>query len=123
MPEQTGLINITEWGLNVVLKDNVIIDDKNIFPTITLILDKCKEYKKNKVFIDALTVNRHVSVLKLLEVAELISKECSRLKIAFVAPHLVDNSDSKAMETFSFNRGVYIQYFRDKDTAMEWLLE
>jgi hypothetical protein len=123
MTEKLGLLTETDWGLNVVLKENAVIDDNNIFPVINLILDKCKEFRKNKVCIVATTVKRRVSIFKLLDVAELIKKECPRMRIAFIAPHLVDNESSKAMETFSFNRGVYIQYFRDKDTAMEWLLK
>jgi len=58
-----------------------------------------------------------------MDVAELIQSLCTRVKIAFVAPNIADNQNSKTMETFSFNRGVFVQYFHDKDTALDWLLK
>jgi hypothetical protein len=116
-------IEETEWGLSVVLKEGITIDDNNVLLTIEYILQELIKNKKNKVIIDATGINRQVSVLRLMDVAELIQRLCKRVKIAFVAPNLADNQNSKAMETFSFNRGVYVQYFHDKLSALDWLLQ
>jgi hypothetical protein len=45
------------------------------------------------------------------------------IKIALIASHLVNNENSNFVETAGYNRSIFIQYFHNKDTAMEWLLE
>jgi hypothetical protein len=60
--------------------------------------------------------------MKFLEIAEMIQQQTLRIRIAFLAPHLADNENTKAMETFSFNRGISVKYFHDHDQALEWLL-
>jgi len=116
-------ITKTDWGVEVVMNDNAILDDTTILPTTMFILDKCKEFKKDKVLVDERTITRKVSTFKLLDVAELIRKECGGLKMAFIAPHLVNHADSRAFDNFAFNRGVSIRYFADRDTALDWLLK
>lgn len=115
-------ISGTEYGLSVVLKEGIIIDDNNVLPTMEYIIEELIKSKKTKIMVDATMINRQVSIMRLMDVAELVQKLCTRLKIAFVAPGLADNQTSKAMETFSFNRGVYIRYFHTKDIALDWLL-
>ena len=114
-------IKETEWGLEIVLKEGVIIDDNSIIPTIKFIIEECLKTNKNKVVVDASKVIRRASIFKLLEVAEAFQYE--RIKIAFIPPKLADAEQSKALETFSFNRGVQLRYFPDMDTALEWLLK
>ena len=123
MTKQVKQITKTDWGLEVVINDNAILDDTTILPTTMFILDKCKEFKKDKVLVDERTITRKVSTFKLLEVAELIRKECGGLRMAFIAPQLVNHADSRTFDTFAFNRGVSIQYFVDRDTALDWLLK
>jgi hypothetical protein len=113
----------TEWGLNVALTTGVTIDDNNVIQTIDFIIQELKRIEKKKVFIDASQVIRQVTTMKFLYVAELIQKERMNLRFAFFAPQLVNKEDSRVMETFSINRGVSLQYFADKDTAMNWLLK
>jgi len=115
-------ISGTDYGLSVVLKEGITIDDNNVLPTMEYIIEELLKSKKTKVIVDATMIIRQVSVMRLMDVAELMQKLCTRLKIAFVTPGMADNQNSKAMETFSFNRGVYIQYFHNKDTALDWLL-
>jgi hypothetical protein len=124
MTEQIGLITETEWGLHAVLKNGVVIDDTNIIQTMEYIITSCKETGKTKILIDASTIIRKASVLKMLEVAELPHKlGCQGIKIAFFAPGLADAENSKFMENAGYNRGLLVRYFHDKATAMEWLLK
>jgi hypothetical protein len=116
-------IKETEWGLCVELKEGVTIDDNNVMPTIDFIIKELKKIEKKNVFMDASRVDRKVTTLKFLYVSELIQREKRNLRFAFFAPQLANKEESKVMETFSFNRGVFLQYFEDKDTAMNWLLK
>ncbi len=113
----------TDWGLEVVLKEGVIIDNDSILPAIKYYLDQCQKINKNKVIVDASKIIRNVSIVKFLEVAEIIQKEPIRVKIAFIPPQLANVSESNAMETFSYNRGVKLQYFQDMAAALEWVLQ
>lgn len=123
MEREVESIKETEWGLEIVLKDGVIIENDSIIPAIRFIMKECKRNNWNKVVVDASKAIRHVSIFKLFEVAETIQKEIIRLKIAFIPPKLADAEQSNAMETFSYNRGVQLRYFHDMDTALEWLLK
>ena len=123
MTEQEHLITLTEWGLHVVLREGVVIDDNNILPKIQRVIEKCKEINKNRILIDASKALRKVSVMKFIEVDELLAKINAHFKIAFIAPLLVDDEKSKFHETFGFNRGVFIRYFSDEDAAVKWLSE
>jgi len=120
----------TDWGLVVVMNDNAILDDSNILQIITFILDKCKEFRKDaeafklyKVLVDESTITRNISITKVFEVTELIKKECIGLKMAFIAPHLVNHPDSGTIDTLSSNRGISVRYFVDRGTALDWLLK
>jgi hypothetical protein len=116
-------IEITDWGLIIVMNDKAIIDNSTAIPTMKYILDKCKEFNKDKVIVEEQTIERQISVMTILSLTELIKLECPRLKLAFVASHLVDHPDSKTMDTFAFNRGAKIQYFHDMDSAKEWIIK
>jgi hypothetical protein len=105
------------------MNDNTIIDNNTAIPPMKYILDKCREFKKTKIIIEEKTITRTISAIIMLEIVELIQKECSRLKLAFVAPHLVEHPDSRVMDTFAFNRGISIQYFPDMDSAKEWIIK
>jgi len=113
----------TDWGMDIVLKEGTILNDNNIIPTIQLIIDKCKEINKNKVLIDANFTYRKISVLKILVIAETLQRHGREIKLAFIAPHLIDHEDTRTMEIFSHNRGVFLQYFHNRDEALQWILK
>jgi hypothetical protein len=46
-------ITETEWGLHVVLKEDVVIDNSNILPKMKYLIDRCKEAGKYRILIDA----------------------------------------------------------------------
>ncbi len=130
MTKHIKQIKETDWGMEVVMHDNAMLDDSTILEIITFILDKCKEFRKDaevfnlyKVLVDESSITRNISILKVYEVTELIKKECVGLKMAFIAPHLVRHPDSGTIDTFSFNRGISVQYFVDRKTALDWLLK
>jgi hypothetical protein len=113
----------TEWGLDIILMEDIFINDSNILPSVKVLLDECKKTEnKNKVIIDASTVTQQVSILKLIDIAELLQTECLRIKTAIIAPNLVNDEISRNTETVSFNRGILIKSFLDRETAMAWLL-
>lgn len=112
----------TDWGLFVIFKKNLFLDDNNVFETVNYVLDRCQENGKKHVLIDQNNTTHKISVFKQLEIAELLQKRIPGVKIAFIAPALIGKEYAKTMETFAVNRSVYVRYFPDKDTALKWLI-
>jgi hypothetical protein len=124
MVEQEHLMTDTAWGLNVVIKEGVNIDDSNLHSTIKLIIDRCSKIGKRKILIDATNTFGKVSFMQLFSGVELIKKlNGTGFSIALIAPHFLDNKDSKFVEIVGHNRGISIQFFHDKDEAEKWLLK
>lgn len=109
------------WGFCFAVKKHIIIDDTNAIEVMKFVLDKCLEIHKKKVIIDESIAEIKISTMKSLEKAELMQKVCSGMKIAFIAPTLMDSMFLSAFETFTFNRGVFAQYFPDLESASEWI--
>jgi hypothetical protein len=120
MEDRTGLLTETEWGLLIELKEGFTFDDKNFETAAKVLVESCKIFNKKKVLIDATKSIPGASVMKMLDIANLFSKSDLRIKMAIIPPAVYDEN-TRTMETFSFNRGVYIHYFQNKDTALAWL--
>jgi hypothetical protein len=116
-------ITETDWGLLFVLNEGFIMDNSNFDTAIQVLLDSCKKYNKTKVLVDASKAIRRTSVLKMLETSEHLPTSSLDFKMAIIPPVGINDEHSKAMETFSFNRGVLLQYFADKESAMDWLIK
>jgi hypothetical protein len=124
MEELEQLMTDTAWGLNVEMKKGSNIYDSNLLSTIELIIDRCNQIGKRTILIDATNAFGKISFMKLFEGVQLIQKlNSTDFKIALIAPHFLDHADSKFVEAAGFNRGISIQFFHDKDTAVEWLLK
>ena len=124
MIEHEQTITETEWIMYVVINEGVIIDDSNYIPRVEYIIKKCKESKKNRILVDTSAADRKVSVLKLYEGIKMLPKmDIGGFKIALVTPKFVHHEDSRFVENVAFNNGLFIKYFPDKDTALEWLLK
>ncbi len=122
--EQKPQITETEWGINVVIQDGFVIDNTNILPASESILLRCKEIGKKKILVDASTTQRKASFIKLFELGEMMQKlEVAQFKIAFVAPNFADDENSKFMEDLGVNRGISLKYFKDKESAKDWLMK
>ena len=118
------LLTETEWGLDVTIEKNAEINNSNFIDMVKIVLNKCKEINKKKILVDLSTFKQKVSSIKIYEAVK-VSQEIvgPGLKLAFVAPNLIKNKDLKFVENVGFNRAVFIQYFYDKATAIEWLLK
>jgi hypothetical protein len=123
MAEQLHQITETDWGLHVIMKEGTVIDNNNLDMAMNEITDSCKKLKKKKVLVDASSAIRRTSSIKMLEVAETLPRSGSGFKMAIITPELINDEKSRAMENFTFNRGVSLRYFLDKVSAMEWLLK
>lgn len=112
----------TEWGVRVDLVDQAL--DPQKFPSrVQRVLDLCRERGKTRILVDARGSQRNVSLVALLEGVESTSRMQRAFRIALVAPHLIDNEDSRLVSDAAYTRGVYVRYFPDEDAAMAWLLE
>lgn len=122
--EQIESIIENEWGLEVSMKEAGEINESNFIEVIKIVLIKCNEIKKNRILVDLTNFSQKLNTIKLFE-AVIVTRQIIGIgsKLAFIAPHLLKNDKSKFVETAGHNRLVFIQYFIDKKTAMEWLLK
>jgi hypothetical protein len=126
MTEQKLQIKETDWGFIVEPEPGFVLNDNNIFSVIGMVVDKAKETGKKRILFDETNIIRKVSFLKLMDAIEHFQKtadHASVYKQAFILPHPADSSNLKFVENAGFNRGVMIQYFSDRETAVEWLLK
>jgi hypothetical protein len=124
MTEQVQQITETEWGLDAVLKDGLVIDDSNVVQTMEYLALSCKTIGKHRILLDATRITRKTSVVKMLNVAEAIQAlKCGAMKIAIITPELANNETSRFLEDAALNRGVHIRYFSDRDAGLQWLLK
>jgi hypothetical protein len=113
-----------DWGIYVKLKDGIAADDNNILTRLKYIIECCKEKKKSKIIINAVNTPRKISIGKMYMGAELVAQfKIANLKIAFVAPKFVNDSDSSFMHTTSYNRGFSLKYFASEEEAKNWLVD
>jgi hypothetical protein len=122
--EQYESIFERDWGLEVKMNKVDGINEHNFIDVIKVVLNKCTEINKKKILVDLTHFSQKLNTFKLFE-AVIVTRQTigAGSKLAFIAPHLVKNDKSNFVETAGFNRSVFIQYFTDKETAMEWLLK
>jgi hypothetical protein len=122
--EQVELMSETAWGLEVVMKKDITIDNSSVLEIIKHIISKCKEIDKKRILITATTTLIKVSFMQLFNGVELIQKlNGAGFRIAIIVSYIPNNENSKFVETVGVNRAIFIQYFIDKDSAVEWLSE
>jgi hypothetical protein len=124
MTEQEHTLIKTEWGLHLVLNPSVITNDDNLLGRVEFVINTCKGIGKKRILVETFGATRNLSLTKLIESVELVRKiDGTGYRIAFVAPHLVKEEFSRFVDNVGFNRAIFIQFFYDKDTALEWLLK
>jgi len=122
MLENILLIQEEEWGLRLSIKEGVKVDNNNILPMFRQIIELAKSKGMNRLVISALTTQRKVSIVNMFQVGKiLLDLKAVGFKIAFIAPHLAGNEESRFMENVGYNRGALIKYFSDSDEALHWI--
>ncbi len=121
--ELLELMKETEWGLDVKLKEGAIIDDSNFIEMIKQISNRCKEIEKKRILVDLNDFKQEVGVMKLYD-SVIVSDQIigHGLRVALLAPHLINDIHSKFVENVGFNRSIDVKYFQGRDAAMKWLL-
>jgi len=115
---------VNEWGIEIVVKDAVQIDDTNFLHVVTSTLLKCKELNKNRLLIDLTNFTRKTIAAKLFEAVNISEQIIGMgIKIAFLASHLVNDDASIRVETSGYQKGIFIQYFPNRQMAIDWLLK
>jgi len=125
MIEHGLTITETEWIMYVVIDKGVILDDSNFLQKIEFVINKCKEKNKTRLLVDTSAAIRKVSVMKLFDGTKLLQKlGVVGFKIAIISPQLAEHEDSKFVENVAnFSIHIPLQYFKNKDKALEWLLK
>ncbi len=112
-----------EWGLEITTPLGFKLDDTNFVRIISYILRKCKELGKQCLLLDLSAIERQVSPDKLYKTIPLTEKIIGMgMKIAVIKPDYVNDQTSINLESFSYQKRIYIEYFSDKNDALEWLI-
>ena len=112
-----------EWGLEITVDSDFKLDDTNFVRILSYVLRKCKELGKQRLLLDLSAIERKVSPEKLLQTIPLTEKIMGMgMKIAVIKPDYVDDQTSINLESFSYQKRIYIEYFSDKLMGLEWLI-
>ena len=123
MSEKTYSVRVMDWGVEVILNPGVMTDDSNILEKVQSIMEECQKAGKNKLLVDASSAERNVSITSMHGAGELLQKlKHWGITTAIIGKHLVNSKNSNFMTTTARNRGFHIEYFKDKKTALSWLL-
>jgi len=124
MEEKEQMIKVMDWGIKVVISPGVVTDDSNLIEKIEYLINACKKAGKNRLLVDASLSKRNVNISKMFSAGKFLEElGLLGIKIAIVGEHLVNNPDSNFMVTTAKNRGVDIEYFKNNEIAIDWLLE
>ena len=119
-----GVKNITKhsWGIQIVNQSGLQINESNVGARIEYILGVCKDQDTKRILIEANDATLEVSFAKLFQVNERFKQLGSNeIKLAIVAPNLVETEMAKFIEEVSNIKGDTFLYFTNKGEAIEWL--
>lgn len=79
----------------------------------------CNEAGVRNILIVGPQTNVELSTMDIMELGSLIAD--ARLKVAMVEEHDAPAGDVAFLENVAWNRGGLIRFFRDEESALDWL--
>jgi hypothetical protein len=124
MSDQNYTIIETNWGIHLSTFENFVTNADNMPVIIKEIVLKCHESDKKRVLIDARTMIRKSSIVAHFNYSELAqSIGAAGFKFAVISSKYAVDPDTRFIEDFNYNRGIYVQYFSEMAEGLEWLVD
>jgi len=83
--------------------------------------DFCKANHCKKVFAEGNIFKRKMSTVEAFEFGNTAGKKILGLRLAFVFPEYQPDATTDFFKTVAKNRGVRIEFFNDREEALQWL--
>ncbi|MFZ5552570.1 MAG: hypothetical protein ACOZCO_05610 [Bacteroidota bacterium] len=124
MEEKEYEFTVHEQFIEVDFKQEFISAPPAMYTILGEMLKYCHSTNKHKLLINAVNVVRNSSSLDQYKAAEMAQeKKALGFRIAVIAPQYTGNSDTKFIENVMINRGIFVKYCNDRDSAVKWLTE
>ena len=81
----------------------------------------CKKYNCRKVFAEGLTQKRRITSLDAFQSGSLVSESIPGLTLAICIYKYTPDETTEFFKNVAYNRGVRIEFFKDKKKALKWL--
>ncbi len=122
--EENIVIIEEEWGASLKIKDGTKLQDQSVLAKVTKMISDLREKNKRKIMILGMENMKDKATVNVYQEIEMFQKLGGNgFKVAFLAPHRVNDENAKFAELVGLNRGVFIQYFAQKEEALAWLLK
>ena len=81
----------------------------------------CKKYKCLKVLAEGPAQKRRITTIDAFQSGSQASESIPGLKLAICVYEYITDETTEFFKTVAFNRGVRIEFFKDKKKALKWL--
>jgi len=98
-----------------------IIDEESATKTIKNIAKICKQHKCYRILLECESPEIILTISNVFQIGEYISYSLPLSKIAFCFYNYKKDIVSDFFKTVTFNRGISIEFFQNKKTAINWL--
>jgi hypothetical protein len=126
MKDQDVILEVTDWGLIMTIKQGFELNDANVFTSIQFVLDKLKKLGKHKIITDWTLATRKVSFINKYQAVEhfkMLTLFSEVYKIVFLVQKHDDLGNLKFVENVAHNHALFVRYFFDMASALKWILK
>ena len=117
-------ITTKEGYLEVRYQPGFILTDESSKELTPEILSKCKETGLTRILVLTGETLRQLSPVETINSAErALKNKIQGFKFAVVKPGSEISPDARFTEHVAENRGIFVKYFSEEETAMRWLME
>jgi hypothetical protein len=81
----------------------------------------CKKYNCRKVLAEGPKQKRRITTIDAFKSGSQASESIPGLKLAICVYEYITDETTEFFKTVAFNRGVHIEFFKDKKKALKWL--
>lgn len=117
------IINEEVWGASIKVQDGTKLQNKEVLDRVITMINLLREKNKKKILILGMDNHKDKTTVNVYQEIELFQKLGGNgFKVAFLAPHRMEDNNAKFAELVGSNRGVQIKYFAEYSEAENWLI-
>ena len=116
-------IQYNDWGATLKIKDGNKLADPEILNMVKSMINQLRHVDKKRLLIFGMENIALKETVDLYQEIDLFEKLGGNgFKVAFVAPHRVNDEHAKFAELVGVNRGILIKYLASEKEAILWLM-
>ncbi|MEI6021001.1 MAG: hypothetical protein WCR21_07715, partial [Bacteroidota bacterium] len=107
----------------IKVQDGTKLQNKEVLDRVITMINLLREKNKKKILILGMDNHKDKTTVNVYQEIELSQKLGGNgFKVAFLAPHRMEDNNAKFAELVGSNRGVQIKYFAEYSEAENWLI-